>query len=204
MAVTDITIQYDNIVGECDLIACHSPVSFLINATYTGGYPEWLYAKVYDENDVLLATYKAYPYTDLTVNLRQFIFRADIIMRKFMSDFEDEFIDADILQYVTNITKKFKFKFLDQSQAVYDIAEIVACHGAQQVGNTEALTEVFNNEDQNYLAYKNMPFYVYFYNDDPNAILTLEPTMTEVTIQDYDLEDFEDYDGELFTMYIPI
>ena len=59
MAITAIEIVQTNIVGDCDLLAIHSPLIFLANATYNTATQANLYLFIYDKYYVLLGSYKS-------------------------------------------------------------------------------------------------------------------------------------------------
>jgi len=173
MAITDISIQ-DYKVGDSDLLAVHSPLTFLIDVTYSGVIPDILYCDVYDEDSVLLVTLKCIPYQDLTPTERRFIFIADSIIRGYMNEFDDFVQTENSFVHVPDITKIFELKFRDPDAGVSDEPAIfTAIQSAREFGENPNLTEIFNNEPQDYIAAKDEPAYVYFYNDNTTNILTI-------------------------------
>ena len=111
MAITAVEIVQTNIVGDCDLLAIHSPLIFLANATYNTAPPDNLYLFIYDKDDVLLGSYKSLPNRDISPTVRQFRFRADQVLRQWLRPIED-FTQADnTLVEVPDMTKQFKIKF---------------------------------------------------------------------------------------------
>ena len=115
MAITAVEIVQTNIVGDCDLLAIHSPLIFLANATYNTAPPDNLYLFIYDKDDVLLGSYKSLPNRDISPTVRQFRFRADQVLRQWLRPMED-FTQADnTLIEVPDMTKQFKIKFSNES-----------------------------------------------------------------------------------------
>ena len=115
MAITAVEIVQTNIVGDCDLLAIHSPLIFLANATYNTAPPDNLYLFIYDKDDVLLGSYKSLPNRDISPTVRQFRFRADQVLRQWLRPMED-FTQADnTLVAVPDMTKQFKIKFSNEA-----------------------------------------------------------------------------------------
>lgn len=190
MAITNISIHEDNKVGDSDLLAVQSPLAFLVDVTYTGAIPDVLYCDVYDEDSVLLSTFKCIPYQDLLETERRFIFIADSILRGYMDVFDDFVQTVGSFVYVDGITKIFELKFRDPDEGVPDESIIfTAIHASKEFGENPNLSEIFNNESQSYLAPKDGVVYVYFYNDDTSnqvsvngELLTLDPDVLEIII----------------------
>ena len=182
MAITAVEIVQTNIVGDCDLLAIHSPLIFLANATYNTAPPDNLYLFIYDKDDVLLGSYKSLPNRDISPTVRQFRFRADQILRQWLRPMED-FTQADnTLVAVPDMTKQFKIKFSNEStvDARAEIADSVtfeAVSSASQFGETEAKQSLFNNESQCITGVEGKWAYAYFYDKIANGTITasLEP-----------------------------
>lgn len=192
MAVTALNISQDNIEGDSNLMAVHSPLIFLINVNYTGTAPDTIYCDVYDSDDVDLGRFKCIPYYDLTSALRQFMFIADSILRGFMDTFEDIVQSGGSLEYIENITKEFKLIFRDESETYVDTIEFVAAHVCRQFGENINLEDLFNNEALTYYGYENKPVYVYMYNDN-------ESNFPGITEGELGYEYALDYDDSVFT-----
>lgn len=207
MAVTAIDIVQDNTVGDSDLIAVHNPVVFKINVTYTGSAPDIVYARVFDSTPTLLGTFKCVPYVDVTTNIRQYIFIADSILRGYMEDEFEDFVQTGAsLDYCDGITKEFRIDFDDYDTPLPAVpVYFTAIHAARQFGdeNGPNAEDIFNNDAKVYYACEEKPVYLYVYNDDEaNIIGTTSSIGDDYIACDYDDEDFEDsYDGELFTIY---
>lgn len=181
MAITDISIHEDNKVGDSDLLAVHSPLAFLIDVTFTGAIPDVLFCDVYDEDAVLLATFKCIPYQDLLPTERRFIFIADSILRGYMNEFDDFVQTENSFVAVSDITKIFELKFRDPDAGVPD-AEVTftAIQASKEFGENPNLTDIFNNETQIYLAPKDGVVYIYFYNDDPTAAVSINGELLQL------------------------
>jgi hypothetical protein len=202
MAITAVNIAQNNIVGDSNLMAVHSPLIFLINASYSGASPENFYCKVYDEDDTLLGTFKCIPYLDILATLRQFMFIADSILRGFMYDFSDELQSAGSLEHIEDMTKIFKLEFGDFVTAFTDEITIVALHSNRQFGEDINQTEIFNNEDKTYYGYEGKPVYMYIYNDsEANSITTVPIESGYDYALDYDDTIFADAVDEDFIIF---
>lgn len=199
-----ILITQDNQLGSSDLLAVQSPLSFLIDFTYVGSAPNVLYCDIYNSDDDLLDTFKCIPYKDLVPGLRQFIFIADSVLRGYMDDFEEFVQTSGTFQFVDNITTEFKLTFRDPDDIALSVStEFTACHASRQFGENPNMIEIFNNEIDCYITSENKPVYVYFYNDDPANIVTVEDqSFSEQIALDYDDTEFADFDDTLFTIDI--
>ena len=111
MAVTDVSIVQSNIDGSVDLLSIHSPLVFLANATFTGAAPDNLYVRIYDSTNALLGTFRGIPYKDVALNIRQFAFVADQILRQWLPLSEDFTQTAGTLVTISDLTKYFKIVF---------------------------------------------------------------------------------------------
>lgn len=200
MAITNIAISENNIEGDSDLMAVHNPLVFTINATFTGAAPELLYARVYDEDDVLLGTFKCIPYQDLTATIRQFMFIASDILRGFMDGFDDEAQSAFSLAFMENFTKVFNIEFDSQEtpSGSEDEVEVVALHGVRQFGDNPNAENIFNNVALTYYGSENKPIYVYCYNDDAADTITITPGLDDDNFIEYDGDYFIDSSGNYF------
>lgn len=197
MAISNINIHQDNKVGDSDLLAVHSPLSFLVDVTYSGAIPDILYCDIYHELE-LLSTFKCIPYQDLLPNERRFIFIADSIIRGYMGEFDDFIQTENSLVSVPDITKIFELKFRDPDAGVADESVLfTAIQAAKEFGESPNLTEIFNNDSDVYIAAKDKVCYVYFYNSDPLGVPTVG-IKQQVTFVVSDLSGF--VDGALITI----
>lgn len=113
MAITNIEIVQDNIVGDCDLLSVASPLVYLVNATYTGAVPDVIYARLFDgETD--LGYYKCLPWKDLSSTVRQFWFRADEILRQYVPLLEDVTQSDNTLIEINGAVKGLTLKFANE------------------------------------------------------------------------------------------
>lgn len=200
MAVTNITISQDNKTLSCDLLSVHNPLIFLAEVDYEAEVPETLYVEVQDEDNEVLDTFAAIPYSDsASGNRRTFAFIASAILKAFMDDFDDFESPERTLEHVDNITQQFTLRFYDESETIEASVTFVAIHAARQFGDNPALTSIFNNDDVTYYAAEGMPVYVYFYNADEGNILSIDTeTPDELVALDYDDEIFTDHDDLYF------
>ena len=202
MAITGVSISQNNIVSGSNLIPIHSPVIFIADVTYSGLLPNILNVQILDDTDTLLETYKAIPYRDPLATVRQFMFVAGEPIRSLMNGLEDFFQLDDTLEYVDDITKVIKLKFVDpDNELTFDEVTLDFAHATEQFGNNPNLVDQFNNEDDNYFAPDGGFVYVYFYNDDiTNDVAIDGPLITEGNALDYDDSIFTDYDDSIFTI----
>jgi len=104
MAITNITINQDNTVGDSNLIPIHSPVIFLIDVTFNTITPEAIYCNIIDTNNTVLANYRCIPFRDKSATVRQFMFIANDPIKALMEGFDDTLQLSDVLEYVPDIT----------------------------------------------------------------------------------------------------
>lgn len=204
MPFTGINIAQNNITGDSNLMAVHSPLVFLVNIEFSGTAPEHLYVKIYDSDDTLLGTFKGVPYRDLLATIRQFYFKADSILRGLMESFSDEVQSANSLENIENATKFFKLVFstYETVQTYYfsDEVEIIALHASRQFGDDPGLTDIYDNNTKIFYTGEGKPVYLYVYNDDEaNTITALSGETEYEACLDYDDEEFTDAVDEIFT-----
>jgi hypothetical protein len=196
MAITSVTISQKNITDSINLLSVHNPLVFLIDVVYSSSVPELINVGIYDSNDVLLDTFVAIPYRDIS-STRQFAFLADDILRGYMGSIDDFRSNEKVLEYVDGITKEFKLVFYDTDvPATNDEVSFVAMHAAGQYSDTPYLESIYINEDQTYFAAVGKPVYIYIYNDNEANVITVGTGEIEFQpLLDYDdvaLLDFDD------------
>jgi hypothetical protein len=202
MAISNITITQDNIINGSNLLPIHSALAFIADVTYSGTVPDIIHVEIRDDTDTLLDTWKAIPYKDLLSTIRQFAFIANDPIKSLLDDFDDVFQLDGTFEYIEDITKVLKVRFVDPDvPATYDEVEIDFIHGANQFGENPNLDEVFNNETDTYYAAKDGIVYVYYYNDDvTNVVDVNEDIIVESNALDYDDSIFTDFDDSNFTI----
>jgi hypothetical protein len=202
MAITAITISQDNIINGSNLMPVQSSLTFIADVDYTGATPDSIDVEILDESDVVLETYSAVPYNDVTTTQRQFVFKAEGPLKALIDDFEDFFQLNDTLEYVENITRQFKIKFIDpDTPATNDEVLIDGAQAVRQFGDYPNLEDQYNNDTDTYYAAKDTWVYVYFYNDDiTNDVAVDGPLLTEGNALDYDDSIFTDFDDSIFTI----
>ena len=201
MAITNITISQNNKVGDSNLVPIHSPVIFIADVTYTGIVPDVLNVEISDSTG-LLDTYRAIPYSDPSTTERQFVFISNTAIKGLMESFDDFQQLNETFLPVPDITKEFTIKFVDpDNAATFDEVLINFLHGFSQFGESPNKVDQFNNESDVYFAGLGKFVYVYFYNDDAaNEIAIDGSVLTEVVAQDDDGTEFQDNDGQVFTI----
>jgi hypothetical protein len=203
MAIISIEIVQDNKVGNSDLVPIHSPLIFLINATYNVSIPDYILVDI-KEDSTVLSTWKCIAYKDLSTSVRQFAFIANEPVLSQMESFEDFAQLENSLEFVENITKVLELNFYDpDSIGTNDSVILTFCHGAKQFGEQPNLEAIYNNEIKIYYAEKDKFVYVYFYNADPNNVLSIN---TGLLIDDYardnDSSIFSDNNDDRFKINI--
>lgn len=175
--ISSLTINQDNKVGDSDLMPIHSPLIFLVDATYSGAAPDYIYCDIKDETDATLIQTKCIPYEDVNATTRRFMLIAQGILQGYMNGFDDFDQSENSLVHVENITKQFKLVFNDPDENADDVElEIVAAHGVRQFGDNPNMHEQYNNDNEKYYAAKGQNIYIYFYNNDETNELSLIPS----------------------------
>lgn len=202
--ITGISVYQDNKIGNSDLLPVHSPLVFLVDASYSGSAPNELYAVLKDENGLELATFNCIPYRDVLATVRRFAFVANDLIRGYMDGFDDEVTTAFSISHVSSITKVFIIEFKDPNgDAASDTVQFTAIHGANQFGSNPNKESIYNNEPNTYIGVINKPVYVYIYNNNINNIISLQQGgLQQVYALDYDDSFFTDYLGNKFTVTV--
>lgn len=192
MSITSLNIAQDNKVGDSNLLPIHSPLVFLVEATYVGSPPEDVRVEVIVDGDVL-NEYRLVPVVDLLSNLRQFAFVADTVIKGIMSNFDDVLQLNNTLSFVSNITKFVTLRFYDPlNKGIEDEVDIDFAHAAKQFSEYPNLVDEYNNENRLVYGVEGGFVYCYFYNDNPLNIITVDSP-------DSIVEDMADYDDTIFT-----
>lgn len=207
MSVTNITVYQDNIDGDCNLLAIHNPLIFLIDVEYSGAAPQILCDMYYDHvipddnpNDTFTLAFD----TDISATQRRYRLTADELLRAHMDTFEDTVQAYETVEIVQNIQKKFTLRLYDSDETEEQIVYIVAFHASRQFGENPALTDIYNNEDTIYIAGYNFPVYIYFYNDDPGAEAYITDGLNDYSLGSesiYLLDDLDDWEGYYYSTY---
>lgn len=185
MAVTNIAVSQTNIVGDCNLLAVHSPLVFLIDVTYTGAAP-LLKCDVNDSAGVIIADdaiFNCIYYRDLAANIRQFMFIADQILRGYMPEFADFVQTSESVSQVTNIPLAFQLRFYDEGDTIEETADIIAYASSRQFGQTPAMTEMFLNESDTYIAGSGKTVYIYFFNPTDGADIVIQQVEYQIGVK---------------------
>ena len=173
MAISSIVISQDNIILGSNLVPIHSPVVFLIDVTHSGLVPNTISVDLIF-NAVVQKTYSCIPYKDLSTTIRQFAFIANDAIKSLMDDFDDFAQLTDVLVNVENITKLITLKFFDPDLiTTFDEVELNFIHAANQFNENANLLEVYDNDPDTYYTNENGYVYIYFYNNDPAATLSI-------------------------------
>ena len=169
MAISKLDIYQNNVEGSINLMAIHSPLVFLIDATYSGDYPNYIYCSVNIDGEQKVLARCLY-HSDVDETTRRFRFVADDILRSYMPKFDDFVQEAGSFVYCGNISQVFDLVFQsDKEGTITTDIQIEAVHSARQFGQSPCLSDVVLNEDEVFYAGENMPVYVYFYNVEGEA-----------------------------------
>lgn len=200
--ITSVTISQDNIINGSNLLPIHSPLSFLIDAEYTGEYPTSLLVDILFNGDVI-KTLRAIPFKDILGNTRQFVFVANDL-KAIMEPFNDILQDNESLASIGNITKEITVRaYSPDDDLIFDEVAVVLIHGAAQFGENPNFDQIFNGQSSTYYGADGEIVYIYVYNEsEDNEITVDDPNPDFVIVSDYDDEDFADYDDELFEIQI--
>lgn len=202
MAITNISLYQDNCVGDSNIIPIHSPVVFICDVTFNTTTPEAIYVDLIDENAAVLSTYRLIPFRDRSATIRQFMFVANDAVKEFMPAFDDYVQLSDVLEFCENITLNLTLKFYDIDNVSINFSKAFTfAHGCRQMSEYPNLFEQFANDNDTYFGAKDEYVYLYWYNDDISNYISTDPYIeTDEYALDYDDEQFEDYDNELFTI----
>lgn len=162
MAITNIEIVQDNIIGDCDLLSVASPLVYLVNATYTGAVPDVIYARLFD-GATELGYYKCLPWKDISSTVRQFWFRADEILRQYVPLLEDVSQSDNTLIEITGAVKGLTLKFCDEYRD-----DIGTCY---KDGNLEGLVLPNPNYFINFgVEINGVPYIMNFFIPEPMTL----------------------------------
>jgi hypothetical protein len=165
MAITGVTIEQDNIIGD-GLLAGHNLLVFIAKVTYTGQVPQTLSVTV-NGND-----YSAIPYSD-GIGYRKFAFVAGDILRSYLPNFDDYAqMDMTVEACLNIISPVITITF--NADGFYDSCSLKLINSARQFGQSPNCTEIEGNELTTFIASHEGEAYLYFYNDDVNNVLTVE------------------------------
>jgi len=182
-------------------MAIHSPLVFLIDVTYSGATPS-LYCDITIDGITPIsddATFQCVYLEDVSPTVRRFIFRADSILRGYMEDFEDFVQTAESVAEVLKVKQDFILVFYDEDETAEDTVEMIAFAATRQFGQTPTISEIYDNSDDLYVAGKDKPVYIYFFNDTAGSTAVITdgttnyPLVTggETVIEDNDLATWE-------------
>ena len=206
MPINSLTISQSHIINGCNLLSISNPLAFICDAFYSGQNPEFLYVDIYKDG-LLLNTYRAIPYYDLTATIRQFIFFADSVLKSyFFADYNNKPLDdfaqsSGTLTYVENLTKEFTIQFRDPYAIAESITiDIVTCFASSQFDNSDgvAMTDQFNNIIDTYYCGDGDTCYVYFYNSNVNNVLSINSVLGTAYATDSNDDIFTDSNDDKF------
>lgn len=202
MAVTDITVYQDNFDGAINLLAVHSPLVFLIDVTYSGAAPSMKCDLTIDGITPINedATFNCVFHEDVTNTIRRYRFQADVMIRGFMSGLDDFVQTDESVEQVRDVQQAFTLVFYDSDVTLTEPLSIIAFAAKRQFGESPALSEIYNNEDDLYIAGSGMPVYIYFFNDTLGSDATITDGTNEYELatggeDTLDTETMDDWQG---------
>jgi hypothetical protein len=195
MSVTSLTLSQENTKLGIDLLSVHNPLSFIVDAVWTGTAPVECKCNIYDNENALLGTFFCIPYKDV-LNTRQFIFIADGIFKAYMDSFDDITSPEKVVHDIPQMTKFFKLVF--ETEGVQTETSFVGAHAVQQFGQTPQMENVYNNAPMRFIGCQDKPIYIYFYNTIDGAGVSVNDPFAEKFAADDDLRLFIDEDNTLF------
>lgn len=206
MSINTLTIIEDNQVNGSNLVSVHNPLAFICEAFYSGQTPHWIYVDVIVDGDKV-GTYKAVAYKDITGTHRQFAFFASDTLKQTMLNglnvvpFDDFGQSAESLDYVPNLTRLITITFRDpEDVAAAASCTVDVCHAASQIGDKYGanMYEQYNNHADTYYCANGGVCYVYFYNDNPNNVLSINGLVETFYAIDANDDIFTDSNDDRF------
>ena len=206
MPINTLTIVQDNKVGNSNLLSIHNPLVFVCEAFYSGQTPYWIYVDVVIDGDTI-GTYKAVAYKDVTGTMRQFAFFASDTLKQLLlfglneKPFEDFGQSGSTLDYVPNLTRLVTLTFRDpDGLAAAASLTVDVCHAARQFDSVSGanMSDQYNNDADVYYCAEGGVCYVYFYNDDPNNVLSINGLVETFYAVDANDDIFTDANDDRF------
>ena len=200
MAVTNITYIKVTENTSPDTITIHNPVNLFVDAYYDGVTPpDSMKLTVYGKNSigsylVKLIEIKCIIYQDF-IDRRRFIVRnAQNILQPFMKDFTDTLSPEKVLDFLDNMSLDLRFVF--ESESIAQQEYVTLLHAATQIREKAKITSWYNKEIT-YTGAKDMPVYLYFYNDNSDNVIYINDSDADKII----LDVCYDYDDAIFYEY---
>lgn len=177
MAVTALTTYKDNTYQSVNLISVHNPLCFMVDVDYTGSAPDNIQLEILDDTDTVIGEAVFHGYEDIQSGKRRYYALLEQYLRSYINDFSDFEQTAQTLEHVANMTKYLKCRFYYQnSPGVYVYSSyfcLIIGNMSSQIGELEAQSDIYNNENELIIGYYNKPLYVYFYNNSTTNTIAL-------------------------------
>lgn len=199
MSITSLTISKDNIIGDCNVLSVFNPLIFYCDAEFTGIAPENLYWNLKDANDNLLYSGRCIPYVYITLSELRFLLNISPFCKKYFTDLSDSYQPTESFLPVANTQIQFTLEFFD-SENLYTLVSVnfIGLMSTRQRGQTEANTEIYNNETEYIIAPAGFPIYVYFWNNDVLNQLGINTESKFEYALDNDLNIYRNNENEKF------
>jgi hypothetical protein len=174
MSVTSIAITQDNVVSGCNLLAAHSPLIFLIEATGSD-FPDYLTVNI-KEGTITLDTFKAVAY-QWVAGGQIYIFNAERILRAFMPSFDDQSQADDTIARCKYSDRALTIEVTHE--ALTDSVDIIPYVAARQRGEVEALAGIYDNDAEKVYCFKDRYFYLHYYQQAAASIILAFDSLTD-------------------------
>lgn len=199
MSIINLTISKDNIIGDCNVLSVFNPLTFYCDAEFTGIAPENLYWNLKNGDGDILYTGRCIPLEYITISELRFLIDIVPFCKKSFLDLADSYQPTESFLPVANTQAKFTLEFFD-SENLYTLVSVdfIGLMSTRQRGQTEANTEIYNNDTEYIIAPAGFPVYAYFWNND-------EANQVDVNIEspfeyalDNDLNIYRNNENEKF------
>jgi len=196
--MASISIVQDNRDEAFNLVSINNPLVFICEVEYDGLTPDYLETELLKEG-VVVGTFKAISYKDTAPQTRQYYFKADDIIKSFLTDFKDFAQGANTTIFVPNITAQFSVKF--KYEALTAQCDFTACNAVRQFGNSTGAEMTDINNATIYTAGEGGVVYIYFYNWDENNVISFDsPGLISGYALDWNSDIFTDQNLDRFTI----
>ena len=186
MAVTNIKLQQ---AYDAQLVSVHQPLAIVARVSFTAPAPTECTAEISKNGDVI-GVYRLIPYSS-EFNEIDFVLYCDFL-KAYMDSFDDIRSPEKVVHEQPHMTSKFQIKITCETESI--ITNLDLAHAVRQIGESPVLD--FSG-DFHFIGGAKTPVYVYFYNDDDGADISInEPTSANYAADD-DLSLFVSMENDL-------
>lgn len=212
MGITSVEARKTNPNNE--IVTVHNDVNFLVDVYYSGTEQRILTASISgdtqnnlggDQYPIYLG--KFYPTVyEKSFGKTTYIFNGGNILKSFLYDFSDTFSEEKVIEFLPNMSRNIVIDFSIGGKR--DILYVTLLNASSQIGSDYLDLSKYFEQTVNYYGGEEMPVYIYFYNKDVNATISIEdptlPSVIELYAFDYDDAVFMDYDDYYFTIEVEL